>query len=155
NPGTIMSLDSRQQSFTDVPFTVSTNLNVSGFGYTIFRLQVPINQIAWQVSVVVSSGNPNVAVRRNFVPNELNNDAYSEVPGTVTDSILLVPPTLSDGTFYVTVYGTNAYSCTLQSGTPEVTDINFVSATTNTDTNRVGWRLFKASDISQQLGALG
>ena len=77
------------------------------------------------------------------------------MPGTVTDSILLVPPTLSDGTFYITVYGTNSYSCTLQSGNPEITEINFVSATTNTDTNRVGWRLFKASDISQQLGALG
>ncbi len=147
-PGAIINLDSRQQSFTDIPFSVSTNLTVSGFGYTTFRVQVPFNQIAWQVSVVVSNGNPNVAVRRNVVPNESNNDAYSEVPGTVTDSILLVPPTLSDGTFYITVYGTNSYSCTLQSGNPEITEINFVSATTNTDTNRVGWRLFKASDIS-------
>jgi hypothetical protein len=155
NPGSIINLDSRQQSFTDIPFSVSTNLTVSGFAYATFRLQVPSNQIAWQVSVVVSNGNPNVALRRNFVPNESNNDAYSEVPGTVTDSILLVPPTLSDGTFYITVYSTNSYSCTLQSGTPEITEINFVSATINTDTNRVGWRLFKASDISQQLGALG
>jgi len=155
NPGANINLDSRQQSFTDIPFAVSTNLTVSGFGYATFRVQVPFNQIAWQVSVVVSSGNPNVALRRNVVPNESNNDAYSEVPGTVTDSILLVPPTLSDGTFYITVYGTNSYSCTLQSGNPEITEINFVSATINTDTNRVGWRLFKASDISQQLGTLG
>jgi len=155
SPGSTINLDSRQQAFTDIPFAVSTNLTISGFGYATFRLQVPVNQLAWQVNVVVSNGNPNVAVRRNLVPNESNNDAYSEVPGSVTDSILIVPPTLSDGTFYITVYGTNSYSCILQSGNPEVTDINFASATTNTDTNRVGWRLFKVSDISQQLGSLG
>jgi len=79
---------------------------------------------------------PNIAIRRNFVPNEFNNDAYSEVPGTVTDSISLVPPTLSDGTFYVTVYGTNTYNCTLQSGPPAVTDINFTSVSLNDDPNR-------------------
>ena len=75
--------------------------------------------------------------------------------GTVSDSITLVPPTLSDGTFYITVYGTNSYTCRLQNGTPEFTEINFTSTTLNTDTNRVGWRFFKVSDISQQLGALG
>ncbi len=155
DPGSVLNLDSRQQAFADIPFIVGTNVTVSGYPYATFRVQVPVDQIAWQVSVVVSNGNPNVAVRRNLVPNESYNDAYSEVPGMVTDSITLVPPTLSDGTFYITVYGTNAYSCTLQSGNPEITQINFVGATVNADTNRVGWRFFELSDISQQLGALG
>jgi hypothetical protein len=44
---------------------------------------------------------------------------------------------LSDGTFYITVYGSNAYSCTLQNGNPEFTEIDFTSSTLNTDTNRV------------------
>lgn len=154
-PGTTINLDSRLQAFTDIPFASATNLVVSGFGYTTFRIQVPPDQLAWQMSVVVSNGNPNLAVRRNFIPNEANNDAYSEVPGDVTDSITLVPPTLSDGTFFITVYGTNAHSCTLQSGTPEFTEIDFNSATINADTNRVGWRFFKLSNINQQLGALG
>ena len=155
NPGTTIDLDSRQHSFTDIPFETTTNITVTGYGYTSYRVQVPVDQIAWQVSVVVNSGDPNIAVRRNSVPNEGNNDAYSEVPGTVTDSITLVPPTLSDGTFYITVYGTNAHSFMLQSGTPAITEIDFVSTTTNTDTNRVGWRFFQVSDIGQQLGALG
>jgi hypothetical protein len=154
-PGSTINLDSRQQALTDMGFVSTTNVNVTGYGYTTYRVQVPVDQIAWQVSVVVSNGNPNVAVRRNFVPNEFYNDAYSEVPGMVTDSITLVPPTLSDGTFYITVYGTNAHSFTLQSGNPEITEINFVGMTTNQDTNRVGWRFFKVSNISQQLGALG
>ena len=94
-------------------------------------------------------------MRRNFIPNENNNDAYSEVASNVTDSITLVPPTLSDGTFFITVYGSNSYSCTLQSGNPEFTEIDFTSATLNTDTNRVGWRFFKLSNINQQLGSLG
>ncbi|MGC3960348.1 MAG: hypothetical protein QM813_21205 [Verrucomicrobiota bacterium] len=98
-PGTTINLDSRLQLFTDIPFTASTNVTVTGYGYTTFRVQVPSDQLGWQMSVVVSNGNPNLAVRRDFVPNENNNDAYSEVAGTVTDSITLVPPTLSDGTF--------------------------------------------------------
>lgn len=154
-PGATINLDSRLQSFTDIPFVSSTNLNVTGYGYTSFRVQVPSDQLGWQMSVVVSNGNPNLAVRRNFIPNENNNDAYSEVASNVTDSITLVPPTLSDGTFYITVYSSNNYSCTLQSGNPEFTEIDFNSVTTNTDTNRVGWRFFKLSNISQQLGALG
>lgn len=155
SPGATIHLDSRQQAVDDIPYLASTNLTVAGYGYATFRVQVPVDQIAWQVSMVASNGNPNVAVRRNFVPNEFYNDAYSEVPGTVTDSVTLVPPTLSDGTFYITVYGTNGYAGTLQSGDPEITEINFVSTTVNTDTNRVGWRFFKVTDINQQLGALG
>ncbi len=154
-PGTTIKLDSRLQEVTDIPFATSTNLVVTGFGYTTFRVQVPADQLGWQISVVTSNGNPNLAVRRNFIPNENNNDAYSEVASNVTDSITLVPPTLSDGTFFITVYGTNAYAGTLQSGNPEFTEIDFTSMTTNTDTNRAGWRFFKLSNISQQLGALG
>jgi hypothetical protein len=154
-PGTALNLDSRLQSFTDIAFAASTNLSVAGYGYTTFRVQVPPDQLGWQLSVVPSNGNPNLAVRRNFIPNENNNDAYSEVAGTVTDSITLVPPTLSDGTFFITVYSSNSFSCQLQSGPPEFTEVDFHSVTTNTDTNRVGWRFFKLSNISQQLGALG
>lgn len=154
-PGTALNLDSRLQAVTDLAFTASTNLTVTGYGYATYRVQVPSDQLGWQMSVVASNGNPNLAVRRNFIPNENNNDAYSEVPGTVTDSITLVPPTLSDGPFFITVYGTNAFTCQLQSGPPEFTEIDFHSVTTNTDTNRVGWRFFKLSNISQQLGALG
>lgn len=155
NPGATINLDSRLQSFTDIPFVTSTNLTVSGFGYQTFRVQVPADQLAWQMSIGVSNGNPNLAVRRNFIPNENNNDAYSEVAGNVADSITLVPPTLSDGTFFITVYSTNNFTCTLHSGTPEFTEIDFNSVTINTDTNRAGWRFFKLSNIAEQLGALG
>ncbi len=140
-PGAIINLDSRQHS----------------------------DQLAWQVSVVVSNGNPNVAVRRNFIPSEFVNDAFSEVASNITDSVTLVPtpagspaglPGLGDGAYFITVYGTNAsstnaFTFTLQSGNPEVTDINFASTTTNTDTNRAGWRFFRVTDIAAQLGALG
>lgn len=154
-PGTTNNLDSRAHNFSDLDFAGSTNLVVTGYPYASFRVQVPPEQLAWQVSVVASNGNPNLAVRRNFIPNESNNDAYSEVPGTVTDSITLVPDTLSDGTFYVTIYGTNNYTCTLQSGPPVIPDINYSGTVTNTDTNRVGWSIFKVADINQQLGSLG
>jgi hypothetical protein len=154
-PGAIINLDSRQHTATDINFLSTTSLSVTGYPYTTYRVQVPLDQLAWQISVAVTNGNPNVAVRRNFIPNEFNNDAYSEVPGTVTDSLSLVPPTLSDGTFFITVYSTNAHTFTLLSGTPVVTDINFTSLTVNDDPNRAGWRYFRISDLNQQLGTLG
>src|SRR6185369_12735146 len=154
-PGAIINLDSRQHTATDINFLSTTSLSVTGDPYTTYRVQVPLDQLAWQISVAVTNGNPNVAVRRNFIPNEFNNDAYSEVPGTVTDSLSLVPPTLSDGTFFITVYSTNAHTFTLLSGTPVVTDINFTSLTVNDDPNRAGWRYFRISDLNQQLGTLG
>jgi len=39
------------------------------------------------VNTVVSNGDPHIAIRRNFIRNESNNDAYSEASSNVTDSI--------------------------------------------------------------------
>jgi hypothetical protein len=154
-PGSIINLDSRMHGATDLDFVGSTNLTVTGFPFTTFRVQVPPSQLAWQVSTLVSNGNPNIALRRNFIPNASNNDAYSEAPGTVSDSITLVPDTLSDGTFFITVYSTNAHTCTLVSGPPVIPDIPYITTVTNTDTNRVGWSIYKVSDINAQVGSLG
>ena len=155
NPGDVVNLDSRIQDIGQIPFSSTTNLTFTGYGYRTFRVQVPVQQIAWLTSLIVSNGNGNVAVRRDLVPNEWNNDAFSEAPGLITDSVSLVPPTLSDGTFYVTVYGLAPYSGQLASGNPVITDVGFVSTTLNADVNRVGWRYFRVPDIASQLGSLG
>lgn len=155
NPGAVINLDSRKQGITDVPFIASTNFTITGYGYVTYRIQVPIQQIAWLSAVAPSSGNANLSIRRDLVPNEGNNDAYSDVGGTVTDSISLVPPTLSDGTFYVTIWGDANYTCTFTSGNPVITPVSYVSTTLNADVNRVGWRYFVVSNIAEQLGSLG
>lgn len=157
NPGAIVNLDSREQPIVDLPYDSSTAHSnmVNTYGYVTYRVQVPPERIAWQISTPTTNGNPNVAIRRNLVPNENYNDAFSEQPGLITDSVVLVPPTLSDGTFYITVYGTNRFHYVLQNGTPVITDIDYVSQTLNDDTNRVGWRFYRAADINQQLGSLG
>ena len=157
NPGTTINLDSREQPIVDLPYDSNTGASnmVNAYGYITYRVQVPPERIAWQISTPGTNGNPNVAVRRNLVPNESYNDAFSEQPRPITDSIVLVPPTLSDGTFYITVYGTNNFHYTLQNGTPVITDINYTSVTANDDPTRVGWRFYRAADIDQQLGSLG
>ena len=155
NPGDAVNLDNRQQTITTVAFNSSTPLTVSGYGYTTFQIDVPVQQIAWAIELNTTSGDANVAVRRSSVPNEWNNDAFSEVPGQVREQILLVPPTLSDGTFYVTVYGTNAYTCTLTSGNPTITDVTFAGTTTNNVPALIGWRLYRVPDINSQLGFIG
>ena len=155
-PGETIALDSRQQPVADIDFA-STNgpALVTGFGYRTYRVVVPVKQIAWDLSVIPGVGDPNLAVRRDKVPNEWNNDAFSEAAGLVTDSITLVPPALSDGTFYLTVYGSGPYSFTLKSGPPEVPIVDFLGSDTNADTNRVGWRYYRVMDIPSQLGKLG
>jgi len=156
NPGEAVNLDSRKLAVADIDFD-STNgpVTVTNWGYRAYRVQVPVEQIAWEVKVLPSSGNPNFAVRRDSVPNEYNNDAFSEAAGSTADSLTLVPPTLSDGTFFITVFGNAPYSFTLASGNPVVTDVPFLGSNTNTDLNRVGWRFYRVTDIASQVGKLG
>jgi large repetitive protein len=155
-PGESIRLDSRKQSATEIAFA-STNaaVHVTGAGYRIFRVQVPVEQIAWEIRAVPGAGNPNLAVRREKAPNEWNNEAFSEAGGSLIDSLTLVPPALSDGTFYITVYGAAPFSFTLQSANPVVTDVPYLGTDVNADVNRVGWRFYRVTDIASQLGTLG
>ncbi len=156
SPGSQVNLDSRQHAVLDLAYDSGAETNVTGFGYTTYRVTVPAQQIAWRMYLPSTNGNPNIAVRRNNVPNENNNDAYSEQPLGTTDQIMLVPPVLSDGTFYITVYGTNAHHFALQNGPAIVTDLPYINpGVLNNDPTRVGWRYYRVSDINQQLGTLG
>ena len=85
-------------------------------------------------------GDANLAVRRDNVPNEYVNTAFSELPGSIGDSATLVPPTLSDGTFYITVYGTTPYTFSMTNGQPIITDVHYVFQITNDAPARAGWR---------------
>jgi hypothetical protein len=160
-PHSTINLDSRQHAVTDLAFGASTTVSNTGFGYTTYRVQVPAQQIAWQMYLPSTNGNPNFAVRRNTVPNENNNEAYSELSGTnVVDNVTLVPPILSDGTFYITVYATNTVTTNthhfnLQNGPATVTDIPYRTKILNDDPLRVGWRFYRVTDITEQLGSLG
>ncbi|MGA2866234.1 MAG: pre-peptidase C-terminal domain-containing protein [Verrucomicrobiota bacterium] len=159
--GATINLDSRQQTIVDLAYGSSTNAVVTGFGYATYRVQVPAQQIAWQLTLPSANGNPFMAVRENLVPNENNNDAFSELGSPQTNNITLVPPPtpaqpgLSSGTFYITLYSTNQYQFTLQSGPATITDINYSGVVTNDDPGRVGWRLYRVQILSQQQTTLG
>jgi uncharacterized protein YmfQ (DUF2313 family) len=155
NPGLNFTLDSRQQAVTSLAFNYTTNFTVTGYGYTTFLVQVPVQQIAWQVNVTPSAGNANVAVRRDNVPNEFVNDAFSEPPAGVGASVSLVPPTLSNGSFYLTVYGIGPYTVTLFNGQPVITTVDYVFSITNDAPSRVGWRYYTVVNTAEQLGSLG
>ncbi|MDZ8117486.1 BACON domain-containing protein [Pontiella agarivorans] len=157
-PGDTFQLDSRQHEITDETYNHTLNAqSQSGFLFKTYRIPVPPEQIAWEVTVEPVNGtDPNFAVRQSMVPNAFNNDAFSEVADTnISDSITLVPETLSDGTFYVTVYGDAAVEFNLRNREPVITQIDFIDTVTNDDPLRVGWRYYAVSDIAQQLGQLG
>ncbi|MBI5384190.1 MAG: LamG domain-containing protein [Verrucomicrobia bacterium] len=158
DPGLNFTLDSRQQAVTDLAFGASTSFSVSAgsFPYRTFRVQVPVDQIAWQVNVTPTSGNADLAVRRGALANEFYSDAFSDVASTSdADSVTMVPPGLSDGTFYITVYGTAPYSGTLTNGGPVITDVDYLFRITNDAPSRVGWRFYRVANTDQQAGTLG
>ena len=98
----IKLLDSRIQEVSDIGFnTTVSNVAVTAAPYRVWRVQVPVEQIAWDVSTTALAGNPNVCVRRDNVPAEFDNDAFSEVAGSATDSVTLVPNALTDGTWFL------------------------------------------------------
>lgn len=159
-PGTPITLDSRHQEIIDLPYGESASRHVTGYPYQTYRVTLPPNEIAWQIDLPATNGNPNLAVRRNTVPNEKNNDAISELTGTVPDNITLVPPTLSDGSFYITVYSTNVvstnnYRYTLNSGRAHITDIDYTTSIVNDDPTRVGWKFYRVTDLDRQRSSLG
>ncbi len=156
SPGDSFRLDSRQQAVTGLAYgSTTTNTMLDGFLYHTYSVPVPAEQKAWQVSVIPVSGNPDFALRRSLVPNDLNNDAYSEIAGSVIDSATLVPLTLSDGTYYITVYSTAPAIYQLSNKEPPSYIIDFASSTPNPEPTRNGWVYFQLLNITNQLGKLG
>ena len=154
--GESIGLDSRIQTVTDIAFQSTTaNVAVTGAPYRVFRTTVPIDQLAWDVSTTALAGDPNVCVRKNNVPGEWDNDAFSEATGSTTDSVTLVPDFLTNGTWFITVYGTGNYTLTLKSGDPVITPMNFTDFKTNDQTTRAGWRYYALTNIPAQVGSLG
>ena len=156
NPGDTVRLDSRIQEVVDIAHnSTRPPETVTGVPYRVFRLQMPVDQLAWEVTVTPLTGNPNVALRRGDVPSEFVNDAFSEAPGNVKDSATVVPPTLVDGTWFITVYGTTPYEYSLNNGVPVITPMDYVDTVVNDLTDKSGWRYYSVTDIASQLGSLG
>ncbi len=154
--GEVIGLDSRIQTVTDIAFSSTTApVVVDAAPYRVFRVSVPVDQIAWDVAVTPLAGNPQVAVRKSDVPGEWDNHAFSEAPASALDSITLVPDYLSNGTWFVTVYGVGAYEFTLRSGHPTVTPLAYNDLKLNDQTTRAGWRYYSLTDIAAQNGSLG
>jgi hypothetical protein len=68
NPGDATNSDSRIQEAIDFGFnTVVSNVAVPAGPCRLNRVQVPVEQIAWDVSTTAIAGNPNGCVRRDNV----------------------------------------------------------------------------------------
>jgi len=154
--GSTYSLDSRIQEINDIPFEGTVpGINASASPYRVYRVEVPAQQVIWDLSLESLMGDPNICVRKQTVPAETDNDALSEAVGTVDDSVTLVSPVLTNGTWFITLFSDAPYQANLKSGTPEITDIGYRSEVTNDQPERSGWRYYRVPDISSQLGTLG
>jgi hypothetical protein len=156
DPGTSVNLRSRIHTFTDIPFSSTRTVTCNGTdaGYRTFRVQVPIDQIAWETSVTNVTGDGNVCLRRDLVPNEFHNDAVSDTAGIATDSMTLAPPSLTNGTFFITLYGSETYQVSFFNGNPLVAELTPFSggSIANTTPNKAGWRYYVVSNIAGQFG---
>ena len=156
-PGETLSLTSAISSYVPADFESTTSLSSSSGGYTTIQFQVPPNQIAWEVQLVPSEGDPNLSLRRDQVPSEWENNAVSEATGTVVDSVTLSPSFnggfgLSDGTFYVTVYSDGPYTAELISGEAAVDPILFEGSAVNSLPDKAGWHYYLLDDLESQVG---
>jgi hypothetical protein len=154
--GSEITLDSRIQQVESMPFDgVVPPFSVTESPYKVFRVDVPSGQIVWDVALNRLSGDPSIAIKKETVPAETENDAVNEAPGEVDDSISIVAPALTDGTWFVTVYGTADYETGLVSGPPEISDIGYRDVVTNDQPLRSGWRYYRVPDFAAQVGTLG
>lgn len=164
-------------------FSVAGQTNSNGFRFVTYKVTVPASGLGWQVKMTPALGDlADVCVRYGRVATRTDNDAYSEyaeradttvvpVPTPIIDNVVVVPPDLTDGVSYITVYSTKDSSFTfdLQSGDPDVTPVSFINdpnatsdgtaslLTLKNDThlNLGGWRYFRVDNIGYQLGFLG
>ena len=157
DPGSSVHLESMQQPVAALEFGADQAIHIGSgeFPYRTYRVTVPIQQIAWELTFRGTHGDGNVAVRRENVANEFTNDGMSDLVGTVADSLTLVPPTLSDGTYYITVYGSEGFDGTLQNRPPRITDVDYQFQITNDDPDRAGLRVYRVFNVQKQLGTLG
>ncbi|GAA5116561.1 pre-peptidase C-terminal domain-containing protein [Luteolibacter yonseiensis] len=154
--GEMIGLESSIQAVGDLPYNGTVNnVSVTGAPYRVYRVQVPVNQIAWDINATPITGNPNIAVRKGNVPAEFDNEAFSAAPGNATEGITLVPNYLTDGTWYITVWGDAPYGFNLKNGDPVITPLSFTDTKVNDQPARAGWRFYALTDIPSQVGALG
>ncbi len=151
--GSEITLDSRIQQVETMPFAGAVPpLAVTGSPYRVFRVDVPPGQIVWDVALNRLSGDPSIAIKKETVPAETENDAVNEAPGEVNDSISIVAPALTNGTWFVTVYSNAEYETGLVSGPSEISDIGYRDVVTNDQPLRSGWRYYRVPDFGAQVG---
>jgi len=154
--GTAINLDSRIQQIESMNFDGSVApFQVTGIPYRVFRVEVPVGQISWDLTLNRLSGDPSFAIKKETVPCETENDAVTEAPGNVNDSISIVAPALTNGTWFVTVYGTQPYQTGLTNGPPIITDIGYRDVVNNNEPQRVGWKYYRVPGFASQVGTLG
>lgn len=154
--GSQITLDSRIQQVESMSFDgVVPPFSVSASPYKVFRVDVPSGEIVWDVALNRLSGDPSIAIKKESIPSETENDAVNEAPGEVNDSISIVAPVLTNGTWFVTVYAVGAYETGLVSGPPEISDIGYRDVVTNDQPLRAGWRYYRVPDFGAQVGTLG
>lgn len=154
-PGETFTLDSRQQPVYELAFDSSTNVVATNQGYLTYRVAVPPEQIGWQLDLASSTGNPGFAVRHSAVASEHFNTGFSQRTNAAFETLTLVPPTLTDGSYYITIYGKPPFTAVLTNTRPLVTAVDYTFAVTNDLPGRQGWRFYRLSDFDQQLDALG
>ncbi len=159
-PASSVAVESLRQPITTPGdgFTFDINATITGPGtWVTYRVDVPVNQIAWQVGLTPSSGSADLYVRKGNVPSANWNDGLSEAPGLVTDTITHVPPDLTNSTFYISVKGTVGTSYRLTSGSPAITLMPFINPNgiQNDRPNQVGWRYYRVDNDATQLNILG
>jgi hypothetical protein len=154
-PGEEFALRTWPQPVTDVALDSTAVVRSTNEMYLTYRVPLPAEQVAWQVDLKATEGDPHLAVRDAFVGNEYVNTAYLELTNRATHLVTLVPPILHDGAYYVTVYGTPPFAATLANRRPPVSYVPYRFQATNLLPDEPGWRYYGVTNIEEQAASLG
>lgn len=138
------------------------NAGHSDFRYVTYKVNVPVDAgLGWQVKMdPLNDADIDLYVRQGMAATLDDNSALSAIKGGVTDNTVLVPPILTGGKSFITVYSPIAsdFSFTLKSGNPDIETRPFINEGTGRIINSLpenqklgGWIYYRVDNIPEQL----
>ena len=155
-PGDEVQIVSQLQPIETLNYGEPVENAASGnFPFKVYQVAVSQSSVAWEISLDIIAGDPNIAVRRAEVGSDFDNNALFESSGSVQKSLVVTTPLLGEGLWYITVYGDEPFEINLTQKEAEFESVPFNGTQINDEPDKVGWKYYLVTELDAQLSSLG